>query len=264
SDEGITLFNPEDESCVTYYERDGLQSNEFSQHSYLKLSTGEIAFGGIKGFNLFHPAKIFTNNHLPPVILTGFTILNKPVPIGPDSPLKRHITEAKEIHLTHDHYEFSIEFAALDYFYTPGNQYQVKLDGLHKEWKIVPPDRRFVSYTTLDPGDYWFRVKGSNNDGLFNPTGTSVHIFIKPPYWDTWWFQSMVAGFLLLTILVLYRIRTNSIRNRNKRLEEMNVKLNRHISERQQAEDKLKKSERRLRTFLQTAGEGFLEVDREG
>ncbi|MCP5047156.1 MAG: PAS domain S-box protein, partial [bacterium] len=260
---GLCQFDPKLESYHNYYERDGLQSNEFNTGTFLKCRNGELAFGGPHGFNLFHPDKIKKNDHIPNIILTDFKVLNQDVPIGPDSPLERHISESNVIHLTHNDYEFSFEFAALDYYYSPANKYMVKLEGFDKEW-VDPGNRRFKSYTTLDPGEYVFRVIGSNNDREWNKKGTSVRIIIKPPYWQTWWFQTFGGLFLVLLVLVLFRARTNSIRNRSKYLEEMNTKLNRHITERKKAEAQLKKSERRLRTFLETASEGFLEVNRQG
>jgi PAS domain S-box-containing protein len=104
-------------------------------------------------------------------------------------------------------------------------------------------------------------VKGTNSDGVWNETGTMLRLNIMPPFWQTWWFRGFVALVLVVLILILYQARTRGIRARTKQLEEINEILNREVKERMQAEENLQKSERRIRTFLETASEGFLEVD---
>lgn len=260
---GLSRFDPKSRLFSTYFDRDGLQSNEFNQGACLKISSGELAFGGIEGFNLFHPHSIGKNQHVPPVLITGFKLTNRPVPIGPGSPLVKAIGEVEEIRLSYKDYWFSFEFAALDYYYPEANQYAYMMEGLDKDW-IYGGTHRFATYTTLAPGHYTFRVKGSNNDGVWNHEGTSLRIVISPPFWLTWWFRIVTAVILVLLILVLFRVRTRSMRKRTRQLEEINLEMQRQMFERRQAEENLKRSERRLRTFLQTASEGFLEVDNNG
>lgn len=260
---GLSRLDRRTRQFRTYFARDGLQSNEFNMGACLKTRDGNLAFGGIEGFNLFDPSGIAKNQHVPPVIITGFKLTNKPVPIGPDSPLVKAIGEVKEIRLSYKDYWFSFEFAALDYYYPEANQYAYTMEGLDKDW-IQGGTHRFATYTTLDPGLYTFRVRGSNNDGVWNQEGTSLRIIISPPFWMTWWFRGVAVSFLVLMVLVLFRVRTRSMRKRTRQLEEINLEMQRQMYERRQAEENLKRSERRLRTFLQTASEGFLEVDNDG
>jgi PAS domain S-box-containing protein len=260
---GLSRMDPNAETFRNYYDRDGLQSNEFNLGAYYKMANGELAFGGIEGFNLFIPDQIARNLHVPDVIITGFNLKNKPVPIGPDSPLKKAIGEVEEIRLSHRDYLFSFEFAALDYYYPEANEYAYMMEGLDKDW-IHSGNIRFATYTTLDPGSYIFKVKGSNNDGVWNDTGTSLRIIITPPFWLTWWFRGVLAAVMVLLVLLVFRMRTRGMRKRTRQLEEINQELEQQMFERRQAEENLKRSERRLRTFLQTASEGFLEADNDG
>ncbi len=257
---GLSVFNPRTGKFRNYFQQDGLQSNEFNQGAYYRCRNGELMFGGIDGFNLFHPDDIRRNSHVPPIVVTDFKVLNESVTIGPNSLLKKSIIETKEITLSHRDYVFSFEFAALDYYAPAANQYAYMMEGLDKDW-TYSRTRRFVSYTTLAPGQYTFRVKGSNNDGVWNENGTSIKIIITPPFWSTWWFIILAMILLGVCIFALFRVRTHNMRRRNQQLEAMNVRLNQEIGERSQMEEKLRKSERRLKTFLHTASEGFLEVD---
>jgi PAS domain S-box-containing protein len=260
---GLSMFNPESKTFRNYYERDGLQSNEFNQSAYFKCRNGQLMFGGLAGFNLFHPNEIRKNIHVPPIIITDFKVFNESIKAGPNSLLKKSIIETQKIKLSHRDYVFSFEFAALDYYYPPANKYAYMMEGIDKDWNLSGT-RRFAAYTTLPSGNYVFKVKGSNNDAVWNEEPTSIRIIITPPIWQAWWFRIFAAAALVLLVLVVFRIRTHNIRKRNRLLEEINLKLNREVTDRKVAEENLKKSEHRIRSFLQTASEGFLEVDTDG
>ncbi|MDQ3020967.1 MAG: ATP-binding protein [Bacteroidota bacterium] len=188
---GLSKFDKQSETFKNYDVRDGFQSNEYNQWSFLKLQSGELVFGGINGFNIFNPDDINDNLFIPPIVISNFTIFNKPVPISENgSVLKKSITLQNEIILTYKESVFSFEFAALDFNIPDKNKYAYKMEGFDKEW-IYSGNRRFATYTNLNPGDYFFRVKGSNNDGVWNEEGTKIKIKITPPFWKTWWFRTI-------------------------------------------------------------------------
>jgi len=189
TNKGISKFDPKSETFKNYDVRDGLQSNEFNAIAYYKSADGEMFFGGINGFNAFYPREIKDNPHVPPIVITAFQIMNEPVEIGGDSPLKQAISETREITLSHRDYFFSFEFAALDFSNPDKNNYVYKMEGFNKEWIHTGAKRRFATYTNLDPGEYVFHVKGSNNDRVWNNEGTSIKIIITPPLWKTLWFR---------------------------------------------------------------------------
>ncbi len=187
-------------------------------------------WGGGLNQSTFEPTTIVVNTTQPPVVLTAFKIFNENIE------LEVALSEIDDIELSYRDAVFSFEFAALDYHAPQKNQYAYMLEGFNDAW-ISLGTKRDITFTNLDPGTYTFRVKGSNNDGVWNDTGLSVSLTVTPPLWQTWWFR--VAAFLTLAalIIVAHQVRTRRIRTRNRRLEEINEQLNEHIVERRRAED---------------------------
>jgi ligand-binding sensor domain-containing protein/serine phosphatase RsbU (regulator of sigma subunit) len=203
TNKGLSKFDPRSETFKNYTYRDGLQSNEFNGGAFYKSKSGEMFFGGVNGFNAFYPHEVKDNENIPPIVITDFQIFNKPVAIGSDSPLKKHITETTEIKLPYRDNVFSFKFVALDYTIPEKNQYKYMMEGFDKEWIFSDAARRFASYTNLDPGEYTFQVKGSNNDGVWNEKGTSIKIIITPPFWQTGWFR-VLAGLLAVGATIVF------------------------------------------------------------
>jgi len=197
TNDGLSKFDPITKTFRNYDVNDGLQGNEFLKTSGYKTRSGELLFGGSNGFNLFNPEDIKDNPFIPPVVITHFQIFNQTVSIGGESPLQQHISLTKELTLPYSDNVFSFEFVALNYTSPPKNQYAYKMIGVDKDWVYVGSSRRFATYTHLKAGDYVFKVKGSNNDGLWNEEGTSIKITITTPWWETWW------AYLLYLITVL-------------------------------------------------------------
>jgi ligand-binding sensor domain-containing protein/signal transduction histidine kinase len=216
--QGISKFNPDNNTIQNYTVSDGLLSNEFKPNACFKNKDGLFFFGG-KGVNVFDPDNIQQNPYVPPVYITDFKIFNKSVTIGEkDSLLKGHIGEMQEIYLPHKYNVFSFEFAALNFSSSNKNKYAYKLEGFETDWNYVD-DQRSATFTNLDAGTYTFRVKASNNDGLWNETGASLIIHVLPPFWKTWWFETM-AGLLIVGLAIsYYRVRVYAIKQQNKKLE---------------------------------------------
>ena len=204
TDNGLSKFNPDTKVFRNYFESDGLQGNQFFWGASYQGLNGELFFGGTNGVNAFSPEKLRDNKHIPPIVITSFQIFNRPVEIGvKNSPLKEAISDTKEIELSYYQNVFSFEFAALDFTSPSKNQYAYMMKGFDNNW-IYSGNRRFVTYTNLDPGTYVFKVKGSNNDDVWNEKGVSLTIIILPPFWKTWWFISLAVllggGFIILFI----------------------------------------------------------------
>ena len=134
------------------------------------------------------------------------------------SPLSHHINEAKVVTLSHDQSVFSIEFSALNYVTSKKNQYMYKMEGFDKDWNYIGT-KRSATYTNLDPGTYTFRVKASNNNGVWNEKGTFLQIVITPPFWATWWFRIATALFVAGIAYSFYQYRMRRIRKQQERLE---------------------------------------------
>ncbi|MCX7985942.1 MAG: ATP-binding protein [Bacteroidales bacterium] len=223
-------------SFQNYDKSDGLQGKEFNEKACLKLSSGEILFGGTNGFNIFDPARIRTNPYIPPVVFTNFQIFNQNVEVN--KPLNRRIiltnsiTETSKISLKYRENVFSIEFAALNYLHPEKNLYKYKLEGFNNQWLTPDKGQYKVTYTNLDPGRYVFRVIASNDDGIWNNKGAAIEIEILPPFYRTQWaiafYVLFLAGLLLLARKILLdraRMRFNieNARKESQRLHELDM-----------------------------------------
>jgi signal transduction histidine kinase/streptogramin lyase len=207
---GITRLNTEIQSVRNYSKEDGLQGDQFYQQSFLKTRNGELYFGGYNGFNAFNPDSLRDNDFVPPVYITDFQIFNKPVTYGDEgAQFQTHISEAKQIKLNWRQSVFSFSFAAINYTHPKKNQYAYIMEGFEKEWNYTDASRRYVTYTNLDPGEYTFRVKASNNDKVWNEKGVSLQIIVLPPWWRRLWFRLTVVSIIafVITAIVLSRFR---------------------------------------------------------
>lgn len=194
-------IGPDAFTFKNYDESDGLQGKDFNENAALKTSRGELIFGGGNGFNLFYPNAIALNNNIPPVVLTDLQIFNKSVLPGEKINgrvlLKAAIPETQSITLKPGENVFSIEFASLNYFHPEKNRYAYMLEGFNKDWLYTDGMERKATFTNLDPGDYAFRVKASNNDGVWNEKGITLKIKVLPPFWKTW---PAFLGYVLLIL----------------------------------------------------------------
>jgi ligand-binding sensor domain-containing protein/signal transduction histidine kinase len=204
TNEGIVCYDPAQETFRSYSRHDGLQADEFNFNAFCRGPRGALYFGGVNGFNIIEPEQIPENRHIPPVVITGFRMF--------DAPLRTAVAASATEALTlgHDANFLSVEYASLDYALPERNQYSYRLEGIDPDW-VRAGTRRTASYTNLPPGSYVFRVRGSNNDGVWNEAGAVVAITVLPPYWQTVWFRA-IAGILLVTAMsFLYRLRVRSL-----------------------------------------------------
>lgn len=223
---GLSEFNPETSEYRLYNITDGLQGNRFNYFgANTKDKEGNLYFGGTNGLTYFNPNEIKDNSYIPNIVITDFQIFNESVKPSYDNPfLKQSITDTKEINLSFKENVFSFEFAALIYNNPSKNQYAYMMEGFDKDW-VYCGTRRNVTYTNLDPGDYTFRVKGSNNDGIWNEEGTSVKITIIPPWWKAIWFKSCGAALIFMTVGFGFRKRFNKMKKEKEAQEEFSRKL---------------------------------------
>lgn len=202
--DGITRLNPYTRQIDHFTYDDGLGNRGYDGFLYGKSPyTGELFFGGRQGIDIFHPDSITISDYKPPLHLTGFQLFNEPVPIGPDKTsndgqfyLDQHISGIREINLPFDQRVITFEYAALDFTGPENIQYAYQLEGFDADWQYVQ-NKRSVTYTNLDPGDYTFKVKSTNADGVWNDTFTALGLMVIPPWWATWW------AYLLYMVLVV-------------------------------------------------------------
>ncbi len=234
---GLSVYDPGKNSFRNYTHHDGLQSNEFNQDAYYKSEDGTFFMGGIDGLNVFRPENIQPNAFVPQVIIDRMEILYDPVSPGshPDI-LDKQLSETKEITLNHKQSTFSFEYLALSYSQSSRNKYQYMLEGFDDKW-VNAGNRRIASYTNVPPGEYIFKVKGSNNDGFWNETPSSIKITITPPFWNTAWFKTLLVLFLSAVLYLIYRQRIRSTKQQRILLEKrINEKTNALLEQKQQIE----------------------------
>jgi signal transduction histidine kinase/ligand-binding sensor domain-containing protein len=240
TNDGLSRFNPRAKTFRNYSVSDGLLGNEFYNYATAyKSSTGEMFFNSYAGVITFFPDQVVDNPYIPPVVLTDFLLFGKPLPIGGNSPLEQSISMTKSLTLTHAQSIFSFGFAALSYVSPERNRYLYRLEGLETKWNEADSSRRFVTYTTLSPGQYIFRVQGSNNRGIWNENGASVRIRILPAWWSTWWFRAMTAAFIPFALWFAYTFRLRGVERRNRELALQ-------VAERTAAEEEIKSLSERL------------------
>jgi signal transduction histidine kinase/ligand-binding sensor domain-containing protein len=216
---GISRLDIKTYSIRHFNKRDGLQDDEFSEGAYYQNSqTGEMFFGGVKGFNTFFPDSIKDNPFPPKVVLTNLYISNNKVEMNKTVNgriiLNAPLYLSKEITLTYNEPLFSFEFAALHFLDPQRNRYAYKLEGYDKEWIYTNASNRIASYGGLKPGNYKFMVKGSNCDGVWSENPTTIDVHILAPWWSTLWFKIIIVVSIFGLFYLFYTIRLTVYRKR--------------------------------------------------
>lgn len=211
SDNGIARFDPNSMQVRIFNTDDGLQAKEYNRRAFSQTRDGQIAFGGILGFNIFYPEKISDNKTMPPVWIKDLTILTNNLTLNIVD------TNQQEITLTHDQNYLQFSFAALDFNAPERNSYSYKLENFDQQW-INVHNKREVTYTNLDAGEYIFRLKAANSDGVWNEMGTSLKLIIMPPLWKRWW-----AYLIYITALMAFVWHRSMVFKRQTQLLEAKV-----------------------------------------
>lgn len=220
-----------------YYDiNDGLQSDEFKYASCLKSTTGEMYFGGNNGFSVFHPDSIKLNPREPDIVLTGISLYNQlQLADMPGSPVSEYPDDIEKLDLRYNQNFINFDFVALGYNNSRKNQYEYLLEGFDDQWNSVsaPPS---ATYMNLKPGEYTFRVRASNNDGVWTKESKDLKLFIRPPFWGRIWFQLLGISILLGIIFSFYNRRLqlarvqaieleDRVKRRTNQLQSANIEL---------------------------------------
>jgi signal transduction histidine kinase/DNA-binding response OmpR family regulator/sugar lactone lactonase YvrE len=204
-----------------YDQSDGLMNGAFHENAALKTSDGQLLFGGSNGFNIFDPSKVLFREGKSKVVLTDFQLFNRSIKIGEeingDVILDRAISNIESITASHVNNVFSIEFSALNFFHPQKTLYRYILEGFNTEWFTTDVNQHKVTFTNLDPGDYNFKVKATNGDGVWSDEETTLRITVLPPFWKS---NVAFVCYALLIIAALFIVRTLIVRR-----ERMNFRV---------------------------------------
>ncbi len=212
-DEGMEAF-----TFRNYGISDGLQGKEFTETAALKTGDGQLWFGGPDGLNAFYPSDIEDDTSQAVVVMTGLRIFNKKISHGEKINnrilLEKPVFNTDRLVLKYRENSFTIEFAALNYFNPADNIYSYNLEGFDDKWITTVGDENFATFSNLNNGKYVFRVRGTNQDGLWNNHTAEISIRVLPPFWKSWYAYTTYTLLLLsllafLRFLILYRERLN-------------------------------------------------------
>ncbi|MGQ1891596.1 hybrid sensor histidine kinase/response regulator transcription factor [Thermophagus sp. OGC60D27] len=224
TNKGISRIDPNTLAIKTYTQEDGLQSNQFNYRSTYKARNGKFYFGGINGFNAFYPNDLKTNKYVPPVLITKFELLDSPDSALNDSVFNQALNTTKKISLKYNQASFRINFVNLSFQAPSKNKCAYILENLNSSW-ITTTKQNQVSYINLAPGHYVFKVKGCNNDGVWNTVGDDLSIEILPPPWKTNFAYTAYTILIFIIILSLAKIYLKISHARHeKKLEEFKIK----------------------------------------
>jgi signal transduction histidine kinase/DNA-binding response OmpR family regulator len=188
---------------------DGLQADEFNTNAFAKLTNGNLVFGGVNGLNIFNPQKILEKSFTPNVYVTGIQIGNKMIIPGDETGiLKETIEQARSITLNHRQDVLTLEFSSLDFTSPQQNKYRYRLTGIDKEW-VESGTRRTATYLHLPPGNYTFKVQGSNSQGMWSDKIVELKIKVLPPWWLSWWAYVVYVLLIVLAIRAYLRFNVN-------------------------------------------------------
>ncbi|MBQ5948615.1 response regulator [Massilia sp. ST3] len=248
---GLSCFDPKSGRWRSYTSADGITDGAFFDASALRASDGTLYYGGFNGITAFDPRAIRDNHTAPRAVITGLQVFNRPIEQAMPGVLSGPVEHADQITLPVDAAVLTLEFAALHFAAPERNRFAYRLDGFDQGWVQTGADKRFATYTNLEPGTYVFRVRAANKDGVWSEDVAALAITIEPPPWGTPWFRIGAAALFCTVVYVALRMRLAGLRHQKERLERQvgarteQVEHQNRVLERQTQE--LREQERRVR-----------------
>ena len=244
---GLFRYDPQKNASRHFGKNDGLPGELFNRNAAFRGKNGTLYFGGAQGLIAFDPQDVKDNAFAPPVVLTEFFLANQAQPILADSILPAHIQTLEKIVLNYTDNIFGIEFSALNYKQPEDNRFAYKMEGLSDDWIETDGKNRRAMFTNLNTGEYVFRVKAANNDGVWNENGAALRVVVLPPWWKTWWAQTLFYSLVIVGILAVPFIRLSRLKKQRASLEKQVAARTSELSETNQ---KLEEANRAKSVFL--------------
>ncbi|TDS18793.1 signal transduction histidine kinase [Maribacter caenipelagi] len=236
TEEGIIRYDTNTGKTINYDVGDGLQSKEFIASSSITTKKGEYIFGGINGFNIFTASDVEKRKDTLTLFVSGLKIFNKPVLPNDDfGVLDKDISQVDSLTFNYNQSVINIDFKALTFRHPESVNYAFYLEGFEKDWNYVG-NNPTATYTNLNPGEYTLRIKSTNSDGVWVDNEIDLYIIVTPPYWQTWWFKTLIIALVLLLFYIAQHIKLQNIRKNQRRLE---LKVDERTKELQYQKNKL-------------------------
>ncbi len=260
---GISRYDPSKNQFINLDYSYGLQSNEFNTSAFFKSSNDMMYFGGILGLNYFDPHKFQVNIDPPETIISGIMVNNQ-YATGENLGHSTAIMDVTNIILPYYENHLTFDFRNSNFSMPNLNQYAYYLENLEESWNYVG-NRRFANYTSLSPGRYTFKVKSTNNHGIWDENPSEINIIIQSPFWGTWWFRAFVilAIGVMIYIGIVFRLRylatsrlEKLVYERTRELEISNTRLSNTIEDLHETQKKLIHSEKMASLGILAAGVG--------
>jgi len=264
---GISRFDPATGKFRNYTANDGMIEGHYFVGSAFRDRDGTMYFGGVNGLTSFRPEAIRDNAYPPPVVITdiqisGVSISGKDSADGVD--FGGAIQGSNVLNLSYRQRVFSIAFAALHYADPQRNRFAYQLQGFDKTWVFADSSKRVATYTNLDPGNYVFRVKAANKDGVWNESGATLAITITPPFWKTWWFRVLMTMLFFGSAWLVYRARVRVLTDQKKLLEEqVRARTSEVVQQKELVEQKnelLQTAKEQLQRYLEDRERLFISI----
>jgi signal transduction histidine kinase/ligand-binding sensor domain-containing protein/DNA-binding response OmpR family regulator len=237
TNQGLSCIDTRTNKIFNYDKSDGLQSGQFNAGSVVMDTVGKLMyFGGTEGLNIFDPEKVNQNHYKSPILITGLQIFDRQIEVGiqgkDETVLSKTISETSQLTLQPDQSVFSIQYTALNYVYPQKGNFAYRLDGLDKSWNYVG-NQRSATYRYLTPGDYVFKVKAADQDGIWMDDYATLHIKILPPWYKTWW--AYLCYLATIGVVIYYYIQYRANQSKLKydiRIAQLSAEKDKELNER--------------------------------
>ena len=217
---GILQLNQQRIVTRIYGKSYGINGSDLKEHSFYKGNNGKLFFGTYSGYFVFFPDQLTKDVKPPQIVFSDFRLTKKGIQTEKNNLLPVPPSQAKTIRLQYNQNTFSFDFAAIDYSSPEDNRHFFMLENYNDDWIKAGSERRAIYYN-VPPGKYVFRVKAANSNGIW--AERSIDIVIAPPFWQTWWFRTLMGIIFLRLLYGIYRWRTATLR-KQKRILEQTVK----------------------------------------
>jgi ligand-binding sensor domain-containing protein/DNA-binding CsgD family transcriptional regulator len=201
---GLSRFDPRRETFRNFGSGDGVAIG--GAECLIRCRDGRLLAGSAKGLLSFDPREVARlNSHVPPVVFTALHIGKRPVPLQEVFSRPDQAARPGRIVLRPGDKVLAVEFAALDLSAPEKNRYAFRMEEQGREWSDLGTQRQ-ITFSGMGVGEHTLRIKGSNNDGVWNETGLVLQILVLPHFWQTWWFKLLALLLLAGIALAIYAV----------------------------------------------------------